>query len=140
MHNQHASEFLAPQTGPKKKMLGPGIRTAMRSVRRGSIWFTYPTSSFPIANCTGTRACNCCSIEKAVIIPDPKLPNPIRTVGDHIRSHRLAEQLTQAEVAKGIGVTPTALGQWETNKRMPSERFLPRITSFLGYNPQQARI
>ncbi len=29
--------------------------------------------------------------EKAVIIPDVRIPNPIRTVGDHIRSRRLTE-------------------------------------------------
>jgi DNA-binding XRE family transcriptional regulator len=87
-------------------------------------------------NRTGMRACNRCSIEKAIAIRDPRLPNPIRTVGDHIRSRRVTEGLTQAEVADGIGVTPTALGQWETNKRASSDRFLSRIRSFLGYNPE----
>jgi len=66
------------------------------------------------------------------------LPNPIRTIGDHIRISRLANGLTQAQVAEEIGVTATAIGEWETNKRTPSERFLPRITSFVGYEPIRA--
>ena len=81
------------------------------------------------------RACNCCSIEKTVRLPDPRLPDPVRTIGDHIRKHRLENGLTQAEVAEDVGVTATALGHWETNKRTPSERFLPRIAWLLGYQP-----
>jgi transcriptional regulator with XRE-family HTH domain len=52
-----------------------------------------------------------------------------------LRKYRLENGLTQAEVADNIGVTPTALGQWEANKRTPSERFLPRVASLLGYKP-----
>ena len=89
-------------------------------------------------SCTGTRACNCCLLDKAVVIPDPRLPNPILTIGDHIRSRRLTEVLTQADVADGIGVTSTTLGQWEMNKRMPSDRFMSRISSFLGFDARTA--
>jgi hypothetical protein len=42
---------------------------------------------------TGIRPCSCCSIEKAVVIPDLRFSNPLRTVGDHIRSRRLTEGL-----------------------------------------------
>jgi len=68
-------------------------------------------------------------------MPDPRLPATIRTVGDHLRKYRVENGLTQAEVAEDIGVTATALGQWEANKRTPSERFLTRITSFLSSEP-----
>jgi hypothetical protein len=63
------------------------------------------------------RACNCCSIEKTVCLPDPRLPDPVQTVGDHIRKHRLVNGWTQAEVAEDIGYTDRArpLGDEQAN-------------------------
>ena len=97
------------------------------------------TYRFPEATvtCTDTRACNCCSIEKAVSLPDPRLPTQIRTIGDRIRYQRLQRGLTQTEVAEAIGVTETALGHWESNKRTPSLRFLPLVTAFVRENGQR---
>ena len=96
------------------------------------VMYKFPSTT---VTCTGIRASNCCQIERVIQLPDPRLPSAIRTVGDQIRVRRLTEGLTQAQLAQMIGVTETAVGQWEGNKRAPSQRFLPAISSFVGGSP-----
>ena len=66
------------------------------------------------------------------------MPALIRSVGDRIRKHRLENGVTQAEVADLLGVTETAVGNWETNKTTPSARSLSRVAMLLGYEPAAA--
>lgn len=65
-------------------------------------------------------------------MPDSRMPLVIRTTGDGLRKRRLEIGLTQAQVAEILGVAEATVGNWETVKQRPSERFLPRIASFLG--------
>jgi|SRR5579872_1053151 len=83
--------------------------------------------------CTQTRADSCCFIQRVVRLTDPRMPPVMRTIGDQIRACRLDKHMTQAELAESIGVTPAALGQWEANRRIPSARYLPKLTSNLGH-------
>lgn len=50
----------------------------------------------------------------------------------NIKSLRLKLKITQAELAKRIGVDQTALSQWELGKSMPKAALLPKIAETLG--------
>jgi transcriptional regulator with XRE-family HTH domain len=43
--------------------------------------------------------------------------------------------LLQREVAGKLGVTDSTIWNWETNHNSPQLRFIPRIITFLGYDP-----
>lgn len=49
-----------------------------------------------------------------------------------IRHARLARGLTQRELAKHLGVTQSAVGQWEVARTAPSRDHLPAISETLG--------
>ncbi|GAF89587.1 unnamed protein product [marine sediment metagenome] len=42
-------------------------------------------------------------------------------------------------MAESLGVHETTIYNWETHRRSPSLRFLPRIVEFLGYVPCDSR-
>ena len=68
--------------------------------------------------------------------PKSKLyPNEINSLGDHIRQKRLDAGLHQEEIAGQIGVDKATICNWETNRREPETRHMPRIIEFLGYVP-----
>ena len=45
------------------------------------------------------------------------------------------ESLTQAQAAEQMGVSPEAYRTWESGERSPTDRMVPTITAFLGYDP-----
>ena len=62
----------------------------------------------------------------------------LRTVGEHIRRHRLELKLTQKQVALLLEVTEFSIINWEKDDWQPSSVFtLHRIVKFLGYDPLQ---
>jgi site-specific DNA recombinase len=62
--------------------------------------------------------------------------NPV-TIGEHIRKKRMELRLFQKDVAKVIGVSTDCITFWENGRSIPQIHFMPKIISFLGYNPQQ---
>ncbi len=46
--------------------------------------------------------------------------------------------LFQRQVAEGIGVSEATIYNWEGNESLPSDRYMPRIIQFLGYDPVPA--
>lgn len=52
-----------------------------------------------------------------------------------MRARRLELGLLQKDVAERIGASTASLTNWEVNRRKPAVGFLPRIISFLGYDP-----
>ena len=64
-----------------------------------------------------------------------KYPRKLKTVGDHIRKHRLDSGLKQKEVSRIIGVTRAMISAWETNPVEPAVKHIPKIIEFLGYVP-----
>lgn len=48
-----------------------------------------------------------------------------------IKKMRLAVGMTQAELAKGIGVTRSAVALWETGRKYPRSRDIPQLASLL---------
>jgi transcriptional regulator with XRE-family HTH domain len=62
-------------------------------------------------------------------------PKALTFVGDHLRKRRLDLKIFQKDVGKLLGVTTSSVTNWEKNRVRPSLRYIPRIISFLGYNP-----
>ena len=56
-------------------------------------------------------------------------------MGDHIRKKRLDLKICQKEVAPIIGVSETAVFNWERGNTTPDLRTIPKIIEFLGYIP-----
>ena len=67
--------------------------------------------------------------------PSTEYPTEIRTLGDHIRKHRLDLGLLQKQVAVQIGTDNTTITNWELGHTSPGFRYFPAIRRFLGYLP-----
>ena len=52
------------------------------------------------------------------------------TVGDTLKELRLAKKKTIAEAARDIGITPSALGNYECNIRMPRDNIKIAIAEY----------
>jgi len=65
-------------------------------------------------------------------------PKSLETIGDHLRKKRLDLKLFQKDVAKAIGVDTLTVCNWENNLTSPRIYLLPKVYSFLGYNPLQS--
>ncbi|MBS1504328.1 MAG: helix-turn-helix transcriptional regulator [Bacteroidetes bacterium] len=63
------------------------------------------------------------------------LPLKLQHVGDHIRKVRVERGLSQADVAREIGVIEQSITNWENNHGQPQIRYYPAIIGFLGYYP-----
>ena len=61
-------------------------------------------------------------------------------IGKRIRKFRLAAGLTQAELAKKIGTTPSAIGMYENGRREPSFDTLEDIAIALGVTTQRLTV
>lgn len=68
-------------------------------------------------------------------LKDSKYPSPLVSLADHIRASRIDRGVTQRAVAAAIGVNVSTLESWENGRFIPIEPHIPRIISFLGYNP-----
>lgn len=53
-------------------------------------------------------------------------------VGKKIKQFRVENGLTQAELAKKIGVSPSAVGMYEQNRREPDGDTLRKLAAVLG--------
>lgn len=58
-------------------------------------------------------------------------------MGSALRSRRLANDLTQADLGRILKVTQQTIGSWERGER-PQSRFLPDIADFLGLSDEAA--
>jgi transcriptional regulator with XRE-family HTH domain len=59
----------------------------------------------------------------------------LNSLGEHIRKRRLDLKLTQKQAAEIIGVTESAIWNWEGNESRPFWRYWGAIRDFLGYDP-----
>ncbi len=64
--------------------------------------------------------------------PDNDPGDPTETVGARIRAARLARGMTQADLAGAVGVSRSAVAQWETERSGQVRGNLTRIASVLG--------
>lgn len=52
-----------------------------------------------------------------------------------MRAKRLDLGLLQREVAQKLGATKDTVHNWETDRKSPELRFIPKMIGFLGYDP-----
>jgi transcriptional regulator with XRE-family HTH domain len=73
-----------------------------------------------------------CQIKDAVLLVPYAEPH-METMGDRIRQLRKARNLTQEQFAKAVGVTKSAVSQWEdgSTKNLKLDTFL-RVLETLG--------
>src|SRR5688572_23737681 len=79
------------------------------------------------------RACK--PTRYAPYLPGTRLPNPPRTLGEHILVARYERGLRQGDAARAIGVDSFTLGNWEKGKTTPVLRYRPAIYAWLGFCP-----
>ncbi|MDM1048335.1 helix-turn-helix transcriptional regulator [Sphingobacterium hotanense] len=60
-------------------------------------------------------------------------PQNPTTIGEHLRKKRIDSDLSQAELAKILGVSTDCLTYWENNRSSPQITYYPRIHHFLGF-------
>lgn len=53
-------------------------------------------------------------------------------IGEIIRHHRKAENMTQEELAEKLGITKAAVSKWETGESLPDITMLPPIAELFG--------
>lgn len=58
------------------------------------------------------------------------------TVGDRVEEARKAKDMTQLDLAKRLGISRAAVGQWEINATSPSIAKLEEVAMVLGVEPQ----
>jgi DNA-binding XRE family transcriptional regulator len=63
------------------------------------------------------------------------VPTEPRTIGEHLKRHRLELHLFQVDLAKMFRVDEASIRNWENNTYQPSERLMPGIVKWLGYDP-----
>lgn len=53
-------------------------------------------------------------------------------LGDKIKNLREENKITQSNLAKSLGVSPSTVGMWEQNRRTPDTELLKKISSFFN--------
>ncbi len=72
-------------------------------------------------------------------LPAIRVPNPPRTLGEHLLVTRYERGLRQQDAAREIGVDEFTLLNWENGKTSPALRHRPSIYRWLGYCPVSPR-
>jgi len=62
----------------------------------------------------------------------PRPPVSGSSFGARVRAMRKARGMTGSEFARRVGVTPTAVWNWETNGTQPRSKVLSKIAAVLG--------
>jgi DNA-binding transcriptional regulator YiaG len=79
-----------------------------------------------------------CDVLCSIGIPlSPTYPKEIITIADHLRKRQLEVKLSQAAVARRIGVSEDTITYWENGRTVPLISAVPAVIAFLGYNPYE---
>ncbi len=78
-------------------------------------------------------------IDDSLPLP-PKYPDELKDIGDHILKRRYDLKISQAQLAKIIGVSTDTITYWENKRTEPMVQFYGKIIEFLGYNPFEFEI
>lgn len=67
-------------------------------------------------------------------------PASPKTLGEHLRKKRIDLQLSMSQLARvlGLGITRSAVEQWEKNQNRPTSEYKKQIIQFLGFDPTTA--
>ena len=60
--------------------------------------------------------------------------------GELLRQHRTNQRITQRHLADVIGVSPSAISNWESGKARPQARMIPRLADALDLDPDEADV
>jgi transcriptional regulator with XRE-family HTH domain len=63
-------------------------------------------------------------------------PSDPKTLGEHVKKHRLERHLLQSQLAKLLGVDRISVQNWERGIYEPSPRVIEKVIEFLGYDPR----
>ncbi len=68
----------------------------------------------------------------------PQTPAPAnpKTIGEHMIKKRIDMRLTQAVIAKQLGVARSTVGNWEGNFCRPYGKVREQIVAWLGFDPE----
>ncbi|WP_369751276.1 helix-turn-helix domain-containing protein [Asinibacterium sp. OR53] len=58
-----------------------------------------------------------------------------KTLGEHLKKRRLSKGMSQASLAKLLGVTKDCVWLWEAERNTPQLHHYPALIAFLGYYP-----
>jgi transcriptional regulator with XRE-family HTH domain len=83
----------------------------------------------------GTPALPFCHHRVSTQKPKEGYPEVLNTPGDHVRTARLDRGLTQKQLAELLEVTSSTINNWERGRSTPALQTLPKLVSFLGYDP-----
>jgi transcriptional regulator with XRE-family HTH domain len=64
-----------------------------------------------------------------------RVPQELKTLGDHLLRRRLTLKLLQRDVADKLDVDKASIYNWENNRSKPALGYMPAIIRFLGYDP-----
>ncbi len=66
---------------------------------------------------------------------DPECPILSKTIGQHIRKHRIITQATFKLLTRRLDAPMTKIRAWEGDRLVPQRDELRRVIAWLGYNP-----
>lgn len=64
--------------------------------------------------------------------PTPEIPGSQSTLGQRIRVLRQYAGMTQADLAKAVGLSRSAIAHWETDRDGRVREYLPRLAELFG--------
>lgn len=65
------------------------------------------------------------------------LPQPVDTFGTRLQRLRVAQGLSQLEIAEKLGVTAVAISNWESDRSQPRQHRMSDLAKILGVPSQQ---
>lgn len=65
------------------------------------------------------------------------LPQPVDTFGTRLQRLRVAQGLSQLEIAEKLGVTAVAISNWESDRSQPRQHRISDLAKILGVPSQQ---
>ena len=62
-------------------------------------------------------------------------PKELVTLGDHLKTKRLNDGLSQQSLGEQFGTSGITISSWELSKTNPTAEHLKNIIDYLGYDP-----
>src|SRR5689334_865298 len=62
---------------------------------------------------------------------------PVRSPNIKLRDHRKRRLLTQADLARKLGVTDLTIGRWERGEVVPSIYYVKKLCAFFAASPEE---
>lgn len=103
----------------------------MVSVSRRSVCFVFRTGIRALQNSNKSRYIFTCHIEVNLLEFNPDYPKNPKNLGERIKKARMDKGMTAKELAAVLGVSDTAVLNWEIKGRIPDETRMEKINKLL---------